>query len=69
MKEIIYEVCIDILTLPAEALAQHSLSNNDFCCTYIVGGIIQNLGQSGSASGAAPLPGLWADCDCEAGSL
>ena len=62
---------IDILTLPAEALAQHSLSNNDYCCTYIVGGIIQNLGQSGSASGAAPLPlpGLWADCDCEAGSL
>ena len=34
---------------------------------YIVGGIIQNLVQSGSASGAAPLPGLWADYDCEAG--
>ena len=54
MKEIIYVVCIDILTLSAETLAQHSLSNNDYCCTYIVGGIIQNLGQSGSASEQLP---------------
>ena len=32
---------------------------------YIVGVIIHNLGKSGSASEAAPLPGLWADCDCD----